>query len=81
MEPEGSLSHSQKLVTCSCSEPDQSSPHPPSDLWRFLSILSSRLRLSKTYQVQLGLRDPEDELNGHLPERETPLGRYEQVEK
>jgi hypothetical protein len=29
MEPEGSISNSQELYTCSYPEPDQSSPHYP----------------------------------------------------
>lgn len=47
MEPENSLPHSQKHVTCSCLEPDQSSPcqtpHPIS--WRPTLILFSHLHL------------------------------------
>ena len=42
MESEGSLSHSQQSATCSCPEPDQSSPRPTS--WRSISILSSHLQ-------------------------------------
>jgi hypothetical protein len=45
VEPEGSLPHLQALATCPCPEPDQSSPCPHPNSWRFFLILSSHLRL------------------------------------
>ena len=44
MEHEGSLLHSLEPITCTSSEPDQSSPWPPA--WRSIFILSSHLHLS-----------------------------------
>ena len=43
--PEGSLPHSQKLVTCPYPEPDRSSPCPHPNSRRSILILSSHLHL------------------------------------
>jgi hypothetical protein len=45
MEPEGSLSHSQKPATCPYPKPFKSSPCPHPTFWRSILILSSHLRL------------------------------------
>ena len=46
MEPEGSLPHSKQLASCSCPEPDRSSPCPSHcTSLRFILILPSHLGL------------------------------------
>ena len=45
MEPEGTLPHSQGLVTCPYSEPYQCSPCPHTTSWRLILILHSHVRL------------------------------------
>jgi hypothetical protein len=45
MVPEGSIPNSQELSTCPYPEPDQSSPHPPSHLYKIHPNIILHLRL------------------------------------
>jgi len=49
MEPEGSLSRSQKPVTCRYPEPDQSNPHPPNKIFCSVNNLCHRCQSSWQY--------------------------------